>query len=343
MYPMAQKPKKRLNPNMTAEAADMAAEQFQMQPEKQAPIIPTTNMRMPRMNFGGPQPQNNPQPSTPRQPGQQNVNPNDPRATRPIQPPPMNYSGGSVTAGAPVTGAVAAPKPVTTVGMTTKPGELQGVAQDTRTTDDMLEDAIAELLGNGPRSTAEEEAQIRNQMQSDVSAGQAGLNARIAAGGGGTSGALGAMSTDMRSRAALDAANAVQGVKQDARDEYLRKLQLGLSGKQSDRTLDMDEAQFEMYMNMINEIFGGSGNDSNANSIPDDKEPASYNDSGVSGSTGVFQGNTSGNTITTDTGSYQIETKKRGEDDVFRFRVSSGGKTYQVFRDANGNNYAVQV
>ncbi len=258
MYPMAIKPKKRLTPNMNAEAADMAAEQVQMQPDKPAPIIPTTNMNIPRMNFGGPQ---NREPNIdPRNPPQRpkTVNPNDPKALGPRLP--TNYSGGNVTAGAPVPGAVTTP--TRALDMAIDPNVSKAITQDTRTTDtrttdEMLEDAIAELLGSGPRATAEEEEQIRRQMESDVSAGQAGLNARIAAGGGGTSGALGAMSTDMRSRAALDASNAIQGVKQDARDEYLRKLQLGLSGKQSDRTLDMDEAQFEMYMNMINEIFGG--------------------------------------------------------------------------------------
>jgi hypothetical protein len=128
--------------------------------------------------------------------------------------------------------------------------------QERVSNEQMYDDAMRQLIGNGPRNTAEEERLLREQMQRDVGAGQANLNARMAAGGMGTSGALSALGTDMRSQAAFEAANAIQGVRSDARDEWQQNVTAGLGLMNQDRNLDVQEAKYQQYLDMINEMFG---------------------------------------------------------------------------------------
>jgi hypothetical protein len=118
--------------------------------------------------------------------------------------------------------------------------------------EDLYNEAMRKLLAGGPRDTSEEERLLREQMQRDVGSGQANLNARMAAGGMGTSGALSALGTDMRSKAAFDAANSIQGVRSDARDEWSRNVQAGLGSMNQDRNLDMNEAKYQAYIDAIN-------------------------------------------------------------------------------------------
>src|SRR3989304_1191735 len=99
------------------------------------------------------------------------------------------------------------------------PGETP--FEDYQTNDALVEQAIAELLGGGVRDTSEDEALIRELLQGTVGQGQADLNARLGAGGFGTSGALGALSGDMRANAARKSAQEIMGVRQGARDELL--------------------------------------------------------------------------------------------------------------------------
>lgn len=258
---MVRKPKKRLNPDMMAESADMAAEQV----EVKAPIIPTSNMNLPY---------NKPQAQVQKAPVSQGMSSGAPSGGGQMQGFGINVTGPGESRSNDVRqrasdSAMNRLNPARdgfkerynpdTNPISTGPND----PNREESTSDLYDEVLRELLGEGPRDTAEEEAQIRNQMESDVSSGQAGLNARLAAGGGGTSGALGAMSTDMRSRAALDAANAITGVKDDARDEYLRKLALGMGGEMQDRSADMEEAQFDMYMEMLEQMYGQGGTPEN--------------------------------------------------------------------------------
>lgn len=267
LTPQFKPPKKRLNPNMMAESADMAAEQMQMAPQppqpKPAPVIPTTNMRMPT-----PQPMASGA-STSGAPsgtagGFMNVTGPGQRQDMAAEAERERQSRLSARASGDMSMGVN-PEIIRNRAM-------QEITQEEKDSNQLYDEVLRELLGEGPRDTTAEEERIRRQMESDVSAGQAGLNARLAAGGGGTSGALGALSTDMRSRAALDAATGIEGVKENARDEYLRKLQLGMGGEMQDRAMDMDEAQFEMYMNMINQLFGNESD----GSVPQARTPTQY-------------------------------------------------------------------
>lgn len=138
-------------------------------------------------------------------------------------------------------------------------GRSEVINRPPPSTDQMYEDALRKLLESGPRDTAEEEALLREQMQRDVGSGQANLNARMAAGGMGTSGALSALGTDMRSRAAFDAANSIQGLRGDARDEWSRNVQAGLGAVNQDRTLDVNEAKFQAYIDALNGMQDDTG------------------------------------------------------------------------------------
>jgi hypothetical protein len=50
-----------------------------------------------------------------------------------------------------------------------------------------------------------------------------------------------------------------------------------------------------------------------------------------------------GKTITAATGTFPVETAKRGDNDVLSQTVKIGKKRYRVFRDSNGDLYAVKV
>lgn len=130
-----------------------------------------------------------------------------------------------------------------------------GVAPDS-SVDSLYDEALRKLLEGGPRDTAGEEALLREQMLRDVGSGQANLNARMGASGFGTSGALSALGTDMRSKAAFDASKSIEGVRSNARDEYARDLQTGLGAVNQDRAADIEEAKLQAYIDAMNAAFG---------------------------------------------------------------------------------------
>lgn len=136
-------------------------------------------------------------------------------------------------------------------GPTSFVGNPADVSQTTKTNEELYQEAINNLLGQGPRNTAEDEKLIRDQMLRDVGAGQADLNARMGASGFGTSGALGALSGDMRSRAALDAQKAISGVRTDARQEYLDRLGMGLKGSNDAASLAIKQKAFDLALQNI--------------------------------------------------------------------------------------------
>ncbi|MBL0320580.1 MAG: hypothetical protein IPP74_14990 [Alphaproteobacteria bacterium] len=141
------------------------------------------------------------------------------------------------------------------------PGSFVGDPRDDSQTpmsnEELYQQAISKLLGEGPRNTTEDEKLIRDQMLRDVGAGQADLNARMGASGFGTSGALGALSGDMRSRAALDAQKAISGVRTDARQEYLDRLGMGLKGSNDAANLAIKQAAWTAYQQMLDGMQGG--------------------------------------------------------------------------------------
>jgi hypothetical protein len=273
IYPRAttaQQQMTRQGQRMNPQALNMAAEEE----EVAAPVIPTTNTGNRKSNYSG-NPQmpsaqgaqgsasiNNTsgvQPSMFQQVGNQNKGQAPAQMSGPQQSPVSGARYGEVQLGdgKSANNALNNQPAVrdATPPITTQEGITQNTQQQPLSDEDLYNQAWRELLEGGPRDTAEQEALIREQMLRDVGVGQAGLNARLGASGFGTSGALGAMSGDMRATAALNAANSIQGVQQDARDEYLDQLGLGFSAGQDGMSLELRKAQFDEYQKMIRDLY----------------------------------------------------------------------------------------
>lgn len=192
----------------------------------QPPIVPTTNPRLPKQGKGPISGNQTPPPAQP---------PAFTSGNSGITPTNVGVQSGNNLGGA---------------------GQPLADAANPPSQEELYSRALRDLLGSGPRNTAEEEKLLRDQMMRDVGAGQANLNARMGASGFGTSGALSTLGTDMRANAALQAAEAIQGVRQDARDEYLDKVSAGLGFANQDRGMDITEANYQAYIDALNEIFG---------------------------------------------------------------------------------------
>jgi hypothetical protein len=276
------------NPMMKQQAAQMAVQRMdedeQMPPK--APIVPTTNMRAPQMQqqqAPRPQPQMQPQmqqpqiqqPQAPRAPQMQPRMPQMPQIpqqpqgqqqnTQPISRGPAQPTlgvrpnlGASANLGSIQVPDVQTDAPMRPVGpdaITDKAPRQPNAEELTAEKDRLYQERLRELLGGGPRDTAGEEKLLREQMLRDVGANQAGLNARLAAGGGGASGALSALTTDMRSRAALDAARGIETVRENARGEYRDRVKTGIGAALDERGLEMDEARNAQMMELIKQMF----------------------------------------------------------------------------------------
>jgi hypothetical protein len=113
------------------------------------------------------------------------------------------------------------------------------------------------LLNGGQRDTSEEEALVEQMMQRTIGKGQADLNARMGASGFGTSGALGAMTGDLRSQAAMNAAQQVQNIRGDSRDDFLARISQGLGAADRNRQRDNEEIADDRMIELINALFGG--------------------------------------------------------------------------------------
>jgi hypothetical protein len=197
------------------------------------PIVPGTNMRRPPRDIrpdGDEYDLQGPSYGQPSNPNQQQQPP------KPMTNPMASYGASGAPA---ATGSAAA------VGGT-------GKAEVYRSDDDLARDAYRELLENGQRDTTAEEKQIMDMLQSNIGKNQADLNARMAAGGFGTSGALGQMGADMRAQATREALDEIMGVRNDAYDDYLRATQLGMQGNYQDRRFDMDEEQWAQTLDALN-------------------------------------------------------------------------------------------
>lgn len=117
-------------------------------------------------------------------------------------------------------------------------------AEQGMTPQELADRAASDLLRGGPRDTAEDEAAMRAELAASTGRAQQDQLARMGAMGMGTSGALGLLSGDLQARAARQAASGIQDIRQDARDEYLRELGMGLSYAGGDRGQDLQEERF---------------------------------------------------------------------------------------------------
>ena len=222
----------------------------------EAPVVPTSNMRLPRPvaqtgTSGPPAGAQTMYNGGPIQPGLSGA----PGSKLPVPGGPL---AGKVNSGRFDPGG----STLKDVKLPTGPGAMTGVGENVReeggviSNDDLANQAIRDLIGQGPRDTSEDEALIQQLLQSTVGQGQEDLNARMAAGGMGTSGALGALSGDMRANAARGAAGEIMGVRQGARDEYLDRVMAGIEAEFKDRGLDMSEEQYTQWLDTVNQMYG---------------------------------------------------------------------------------------
>lgn len=358
-YSLRRPPKQNVKPLMDDEAARIAAQGFfdMQQDEKDiqpaqamrsaAPVVPNTSItpkrpastslvpQMPAMNAGMPNPDgggtiDNLGPQGPI-PGQGNLSSG--RFGRPA------LNRGSFGLGQGQTNFLN-PSEVAAAQNPMQPPEL--------TQNKTLQDVLSELLNSSARDTASEEAMVRELLAGTVGQGQADLNARMAASGFGTSGALGALSGDMRARAARDAAQEILSLQQGARDEQLARLGMGISGSAAKeqaalraKELGLKEAGFEEYMKLLEAMFGStSGQGSNT--------PGKY-----AGQQAEFRGandevfkdlNRSGDLDSYDTGvkrAMEYSTKHGGDFSGLERRSSPGngvlvadGKSGQIYWDS---------
>lgn len=286
----------RTNLRMNADAADMAADGFDV-----APVVPTTNMQTPSrvpMNLPG---QNGPQGSRPPGGGfrpsagtsgapsisaggnqmmqgtqfQQNQRAAQIEAARQAS---INRakadsafrSGQDFDATSPFAADANALDPgLQDSGPTSGVGagdKVQPNPEDNLdpTMMQAWEKANLDLLNASSRDTAEEERLLQEEMMKRIAGEQGGLNARLGASGFGRSGALSALSTDMRARAASEAAKGLLDIRSDAREELERKLSLGMQGARSlaQSEIEQQRALEEARRNKVleeyfNELAGG--------------------------------------------------------------------------------------
>lgn len=120
-----------------------------------------------------------------------------------------------------------------------------------------LEKATQELLTRD-YSTADEERLIQEMMRQQAGQGAADVNARLGASGFGTSGALGALTSNVRSEAARKAAADIFDVQRQARGD--RRADLGVAADLSAQQREQARQDAELELNMPkNEDADGDG------------------------------------------------------------------------------------
>lgn len=174
--------------------------------------------------------------------------PPQPRPPRAPMPRPGEYQPGAGIAG-PVQTTIrdpgmmqgAQPMPTDTTQTWDFHDSARESADRVLTTEELVEEFIRDQLEGGVRDTSEEEALIRELMESKQGSEQTALMARMAAGGFGTSGALGALSGDINRRAAREAADAILNTRRDARDEFMDNARTAIDAEFRDRGADLDD------------------------------------------------------------------------------------------------------
>lgn len=121
------------------------------------------------------------------------------------------------------------------------------------TQDELRDQALADLLA-GQRDTSEDEAMIREQVEADMLQGVVDNQARMGAMGFGSSGALAGLDADIRGRASLDAADQIMGVREDARDDWLRRVGTGLGADLTQREFASREAARDAYADLLRDL-----------------------------------------------------------------------------------------
>lgn len=160
------------------------------------------------------------------------------------------------------------------------PGTGGGAGPYGEDVDALIEQALRDLLA-GQRDTAEDEAMIQEKIRADMLEGVVDNQARMGALGFGASGALAGMDADIRGRASRDAIDQILGVRDDARDDWLRRVGTGLGADLTRREFASREAARDAYSELLRDMMDGGLDD--AEGAPPElgfTDPQEYKDQG---------------------------------------------------------------
>lgn len=160
------------------------------------------------------------------------------------------------------------------------PGSGGGAGPYGEDVDALIEQALRDLLA-GQRDTAEEEAMMLEKNRADMLEGVVDNQARMGALGFGASGALAGLEADIRGRASRDATDQILGLRQDARDDWLRRVGTGLGADLTRREFASREAARDAYSELLRDMMDGGLDD--AEGPPPElgfTDPQEYKDQG---------------------------------------------------------------
>jgi hypothetical protein len=143
----------------------------------------------------------------------------------------------------------------------------------------MITQLFGDLLGEGPRDTADDEELIRQMMAGEVGGSLADLNARMGGMGFGDSGAAMNLSGDIYQRGARQASEDIMGLRQRSRDDYQDQIAQAAQILFGERELGMSEdfySQMQEYIASL--IDGGSDGPDGGSSYGDDNPMVSGED-----------------------------------------------------------------
>jgi hypothetical protein len=121
----------------------------------------------------------------------------------------------------------------------------------------MITQLFGDLLGEGPRDTADDEELIRQMMAGEVGGSLADLNARMGGMGFGDSGAAMNLSGDIYQRGARQASEDIMGLRQRSRDDYQDQIAQAAQILFGERELGMSEDFYSQMQDYINSLLPG--------------------------------------------------------------------------------------
>lgn len=210
--------------------------------------------------------------------------------------------------------------------------------------DQMIRDFVAgRLSGAGKANTAEEEALIRQQMQGELGQSLVDQRARMGRAGFGASGAMGAIEGDFRRAAEMDALDQILGLRRTEDQRAIENAMGAISAENQMRRGAADDALRRMALEALQAKMGLDAG------IPD---PAVEQAVQERANEGLYAGVPMEGAAGADGKVKNVSTNREYETRTMADALSGNwvyggnsfvvdGVTYKVYRDAQGNEYAV--
>jgi len=238
--------------------------------------------------------------------------------------------------------------PPTTPGITL-PGAVAGppAAAAPATSEDidqMIRDFVSGQLANaGKANTAEEEALIRQQMQGELGQSLVNQRARMGRAGFGASGAMGAIEGDVRRAAEMDALDQILGLRRTEDQRSIENAQGAISVENQMRRGAADDALRRMALEALQAEMGLDAG------VPDPAIEAALQ---KRANEGMYAGVPMEGAVAEDGKVKNVSTNREYETRTMADALSGNwvyggnsfnvnGVTFKVYRDAQGNQYAV--